>query len=49
MISGDAQVTGETLESGDYYRAAAGSSHDPTSTERGCEFLLISSAVEALG
>lgn len=49
MLSGDAQVTGETLKSGDYYRAAAGSSHDVTSTERGCEFLLISSAVEALG
>lgn len=49
MLSGDPQIAGETLEHGDYYRAAAGTSHDVTYTERGCEFLLISSAVEALG
>ena len=48
MLSGDAQIAGETLEPGDYYRAAAGTSHDVTYTERGCEFLLISSAVETL-
>ncbi len=48
MLSGDAQIAGERLNPGDYYRAAAGTSHDVTFTVRGCEFLLISSAVETL-
>ena len=48
MLSGDAQIAGETLGTGDYYRTPAGTSHDVTHSERGCEFLLISSAVEML-
>ena len=48
MLSGDAQIVGETLGAGDYYRTPAGTSHDVTHTEGGCEFLLISSAVEML-
>ena len=48
MLSGDAHIAGEALGPGDYYRATAGTSHDVTHTERGCEFLLISSAVEIL-
>jgi len=48
MLSGDAQIAGERLDPGDYYRAAASTTHDVTFTERGCEFLLISSAVETL-
>ncbi|HKF68827.1 MAG TPA: cupin domain-containing protein, partial [Vicinamibacterales bacterium] len=48
LLSGDAQIAGERLDPGDYYRAAASTSHDVTFTERGCEFLLISSAVETL-
>jgi hypothetical protein len=47
-LSGDAHIAGETLGPGDYYRATAGTSHDVTHTERGCEFLLISSAIEVL-
>jgi anti-sigma factor ChrR (cupin superfamily) len=49
MLSGDAQITGETLGTGDYYRTMAGTSHGVTHTKRGCEFLLISSAGEMLG
>jgi anti-sigma factor ChrR (cupin superfamily) len=48
MLSGDAHIAHETLGPGDYHRAAAGTAHDVTRTERGCEFLLISSAVEML-
>lgn len=48
MLAGDAHVDGETLGPGDYYRTAAGTAHDVTHTEQGCEFLLISSAVELL-
>ena len=48
MLSGDAHIAGERLDPGDYHRAAAGTSHDVTFTERGCEFLLISSAIETL-
>lgn len=49
MLSGDAHIGGETLHVGDYYQAPAGTSHDVTHSEGGCEFLLISSAVEILG
>lgn len=49
MLSGDAQIAGESLEAGDYYRMTEGTSHDATHTEHGCQFLLISSAVELLG
>lgn len=48
MIAGDAHIGDETLKAGDYYQTPAGTSHDVTHTERGCEFLLISSAVEIL-
>ncbi len=46
MLGGDAQIAGDALGAGDYYRAPAGSAHDVTHTQHGCEFLLISSAVE---
>ena len=49
MLSGDAHIGGETLEAGDYYQTPAGTSHHVTHTERGCEFLMLSSAVELLG
>ena len=48
MVAGDAHIGEETLEAGDYYQTPAGTSHDITHTERGCEYLLISSAVEIL-
>lgn len=49
MLSGEAQVAGSALEAGDYYRATASTSPNATHTRYGCEFLLISSAVEMLG
>jgi quercetin dioxygenase-like cupin family protein len=49
MLAGDAHVDGKILRAGDYYRMAPGTAHDVTYTERGCEFLLIASAVELLG
>jgi quercetin dioxygenase-like cupin family protein len=49
VLAGDAHVDGEQLGPGDYYRTAAGTSHDVTYTERGCEFLVIASAIELLG
>jgi quercetin dioxygenase-like cupin family protein len=49
MLAGDAHVDGERLGPGDYYRTAAGTSHDVTYTKRGCEFLVIASAIELLG
>jgi quercetin dioxygenase-like cupin family protein len=49
MLAGDAHVDGERLGPGDYYRTAAGTSHDVTYTERGCEFLVLASAIELLG
>jgi len=49
MLAGDAQIAGESLAAGDYYRMTAGTSHDVTHTVHGCEFLLISSAVEVFG
>jgi quercetin dioxygenase-like cupin family protein len=49
MLAGDAHVDGARLGPGDYYRTAAGTSHDVTYTERGCEFLVIASAIELLG
>jgi quercetin dioxygenase-like cupin family protein len=45
LLSGDAFVGGETLGAGDYFCTPAGTSHDVTYTEHGCEFLLIDSAV----
>jgi quercetin dioxygenase-like cupin family protein len=49
MLAGDAQVDGQRLGPGDYYRTAAGTSHEATVTEHGCEFLVIASAIELLG
>ena len=49
MLSGEAQVADSALEAGDYYRATASTSPNATHTRHGCEFLLISSAVEMLG
>ena len=33
MLSGDAQIAGESLGAGDYYRMTAGTAHDVTHTE----------------
>jgi quercetin dioxygenase-like cupin family protein len=49
VLAGDAHVDGERLGPGDYYRTAAGTAHDVTYTEHGCEFLVIASAIELLG
>jgi quercetin dioxygenase-like cupin family protein len=49
VLAGDAHVDGQRLGPGDYYRTAAGTSHDVTYTDRGCEFLVIASAIELLG
>jgi anti-sigma factor ChrR (cupin superfamily) len=46
MLSGDAHIGPLTFEAGDYYRTPEGTAHGATDTERGCEFLLIDSAVE---
>jgi len=41
VIEGDCNVAGQTLRSGDYHRAEAGSIHESTSTVDGTLFLLI--------
>lgn len=41
ILEGDCQVAGQTLKSGDYHRAKAGSIHQSTSTVGGTLFLLI--------
>ena len=41
ILEGDGHVTGQVLRAGDYYRVAAGTTHDITYTEGGCTFLLI--------
>ena len=41
IIEGDCQVAGQSLTSGDYHRAEAGSRHGSTSTVEGTMFLLI--------
>jgi len=41
IIEGDCQVAGHRLTAGDYHRAAAGSTHESTSTVSGTLFLLI--------
>jgi anti-sigma factor ChrR (cupin superfamily) len=48
LLEGDADVTGQRLGRGDYYRAPAGTVHEVTSTESGCSFVLMSSAIELL-
>jgi anti-sigma factor ChrR (cupin superfamily) len=44
MLSGNAQIAGETLEVGDYYGTTGGTSQGVTHTESGCEFLLVASS-----
>jgi anti-sigma factor ChrR (cupin superfamily) len=41
VIEGDCQVAGQSLTSGDYHRAEAGSTHGTTTTVKGALFLLI--------
>jgi anti-sigma factor ChrR (cupin superfamily) len=48
MLEGDAHVTARVLRAGDYYRAAAGTTHEVTHTDGGCLFLMISSRTETL-
>lgn len=48
MLEGDGQVGGALLSSGDFYAAPEGSTHEGSSTEGGCTFLLIGSRLEAV-
>lgn len=48
MLTGEARVDGEVVRAGDFYQAAAGTSHEVSWTEKGCTFLLIASRVDAL-
>ena len=48
MLGGTARLDGQSLEAGDFYRAAAGTAHEVSWTETGCAFLLITSSVEIL-
>lgn len=48
MLTGEARVDGEVVLTGDFYQAAAGTSHEVSWTEKGCTFLLIAARVDAL-
>ena len=46
MLAGEARLDGEVVRAGDFYQAAAGTSHEVSWTEKGCTFLLIASRID---
>ena len=46
MLTGEACLDGEVVRAGDFYQAAAGTSHEVSWTEKGCTFLLIASRID---